>query len=295
MKPISYTPVVLAAALLPFAQASYAQTALTPSGDFISGQTWAGYSWNGWLPVLPDGAFTSRLTEPSQTISTEVYFHLTSPGYDLHPDWTGTFQVTGTASAGNQTNLQAGSLYHFNALSSAGARALTGPTLGGTQQFFERGGASTWVYDFSGLVNGSLPAGTMFWIYDMDAYPSSNLIEGPLTFQGDSPDPFLNLVWQGNLANSGQATVLPDVFWDSAGIYTMDNTHGSVFNNVSGDLSVFYTTRDLTELTVVSKSGGEANHSFFIYAPVLPIPEPSSALLLSLTATLTLLHRRRTG
>lgn len=290
MKP-NTSPWVLAASLLAFPSTLPAQT-LTPSGSFLPGRTWSGYGWDSWRPVLAD-AVTSRLSVPGQSTTTQVYFHPTSPGYQVHSAWTGSFQVTGTSSASNAPGEDAGRLYHFNAESTAGVRALTGTTLGGTQQFFSQGGASTWTYDFSGLANGYLPEGTMLWLADLDSYSSSNQVEGPLSMTGDSGTGFLNLAWQGNLSNSASETRVPTITWDGSGTYMVDNTHPSGFFNNPNDLSVFYTTRNLTQLTVSSKSGSSASHSLFIYAPVVPIPEPSGVALLGFAGTLTLLRRRR--
>lgn len=156
-------------------------------------------------------------------------------------------------------------------------------------------GTSIAEYDFRGMTNGYLPAGTMLYLWDLD---TANKGEGPVTITSSVTSQFLDLTWQGDGFLGGRTNVVipPDVFWNSTKGEFSIIAAGTGDNEA--DLSIFVTNQNLTSLKfnhTVSSTGG--SHAFFMAAPVSlsfsPIPEPTGATLFSAAAIFGILRRKR--
>lgn len=159
-------------------------------------------------------------------------------------------------------------------------------------------GDSTHTFDFSQMELGYLPAGTLLMVNDLEAYGSARVHEGPLSISSSATGQFLDWTYGGNLTNNSLIQQ-PIVTWNAAtSTWTVNPgtlaPNAAAINNTA-DMNVFVTTQDLTSLTVSSRVGIEnptASHTFMLYAPTVPIPEPSVGLLLGAVGLLGMVRRR---
>jgi len=118
----------------------------------------------------------------------------------------------------------------------------------------------TFNYDFSGLVNGYLPAGTSIWFSDVDNAGQEYVRISGLIAGGTGQSPFLT-----PLAQSGTGTPAAFSYNSTTGLYSLD----AVAPN-NGLLQGFVTTHNLTSLSIQAPHLDVVNstsYSFFLAAP----------------------------
>lgn len=274
-----------------------AQTLITPTNTPQRGY------WTGFNFSTTQTATTTSVDKGSSTGSINLEFKAPE-GFKLSTATGGNFTVNLTSlntgiNSGNDatvTRYKDGPLFTGVSLTSDAQKMLgrwAGSNSSGISAF---DGTSVAEYDFTGMTNGYLPAGTMFYLWDLDTATTG---EGPITINSSATDQFMDLTWQGDGATIGKdgAVSLPNVFWNSGkGEYLIEATGKG---NNDTDLTIFVTNQNLTSLTfkhnVTSKGG---SHGIYMAAPVEflpfdPVPEPTSTLLLGLAATAGLFRRNR--
>lgn len=297
-------PTLLVYQLLSIGISCHAQTVITPSGNTYH-QTWAGFRVDGTPSQdLAGISFYSPLTTEGQTVTVGASFYANpSSGFEIAPNWQGEFSITGTKTSA--TTADPSSRYHYGKTGAltdtAGGTYPTNPAFtAAVGDFISSGGINfnlgftTHTLDFTGLTNGYLPAGTLFYIYDMDAWAAPTH-EGPMSITSNvTGSQFLDFNWQGQILPDvyDSYLVLPTVTWDAANGYVIDPTQ-LVDEGNSWDGTAFVTTQNLTSLTIASGVSVSAAHVFKMVAPTVPVPEPSGALLLTLSAAIPVLRRRR--
>lgn len=298
---------LLAAVLLAPVHTLPAQTVLTPSGNTVD-QVWSGYYYGsepapGTSSVVTEQFFTGL--GAANAISMQATFYSSDPGYVLAPGYGGSFSVTGVQ------NSQIGSNFMpFRSVLARGnpplllegaetmvGTVLSSATLSWQSVNLNNLGSITYSLDFSGLEFGYLPAGSLFYVADLDRDNLTYNNEGPLSISTTTPGVtghFLDYIGQ----HADVATpAFPTVTWDAGtGTYalTTTGTETGVLTQ-QFDTTVFLTTQNLTSLTVTSSNniGGGPGHHLFISAPVVPVPEPSGALLITAAGLAALLCRRK--
>lgn len=298
--------IVLAPALIASVHTLAAQTVLTPSGNTVN-QVWSGYYYGS----EPEAGTSSVATQQfftglggANAITQQATFYSSDPSYQLSPGYLGSFSVTGV-----QTSQTGSGYMPFRSVLARGnpsilldgAETMAGSVLSSASLTWQSNssenlGSITYSLDFSGLEFGYLPAGSLFFVADMDRNNASIDNEGPLSISTATPGvtgQYLDYI--GQHADIGSPT-FPIVTWDfNTGTYAVDAVGEPGLFIQQFETTVFVTTHNLTNLTVSSSNSGSGNpgHHLFISAPVIPVPEPSGALLLGFTGALALLRRSR--
>lgn len=290
MKTRIITPVVLSAALLSAASPIKAQSTLDPTGRVLGGY------WGGWEvagsqwgsnPTTTGNYYFDQLTTSGVEVTSGGAF--SAPvGYIVDPSWAGTFTVTGekTSSSGAA---RAAYISEYLTLSASEGVVVEG-VLGQTSFVYStNSGGADYTLDFTGLTNGYLPAGTIIFArgrYDVgDAF----------TISSDLTTPYLEYLSDEYLYQSASypAGAIAEITFD-AGIYSYGIISQIPSNASTGAPAVFVTTENLQSLTF-SAGGLTDAHNISIFAPLIPVPEPSGTLLVGLTGSLALLRRRRSA
>jgi PEP-CTERM motif len=139
--------------------------------------------------------------------------------------------------------------------------------------FYPTKGIGTNTFDFSGLQNGFLPAGSIIYFGDLDDGSGENE-SFSLTANGGAIGPWLNSPFYVSGTNPSDFVPgsMPEYSWDpSTGTYLFDG------NNVQNNPTIgvwLKTTADIYTLSVTSTS------DFANFGIAAPVPEPSSLLLL---------------
>lgn len=298
------TPFLLAVTLLASASTLHAQQ-LTPSGNSVVGN-WTGWGITSVAPTAGVPGSSSGWRAGAETVGSSSILGASflldtgvNPGYQINPAWQGSFGITTTKQSGPDSSAAATSLLSYGYSWGAGPYETAMTSVVGNQVSVgsasfvgsgSGGGAGTVSYDFSTMSQGYLPAGTLFYISDIDLGPD----EGPLTITSNLSTAFLDFVNQGDYSVGGSVALYPQVTFDGGtGTYSVNDTSAVAGNN-SSDYSIFVTTENLTSLTVSSFiSAAAGSHTFRLAAPLVPVPEPSGALLAGMAGGLALLRRRR--
>ncbi len=165
----------------------------------------------------------------------------------------------------------------------------------GTQRFNFRGDGTaptTWTleFDFTTLANGFLPAGTLLAFTDIDGVNTDGeMLTITAALESGTNDPFLAFLDRND--NEGE-------FMDEAvhnplsNSYTFDDADPPGADN---DSVAYLTTENIDTLTIVANQGNVGGaYGFKIAAPSgpIPIPEPATAFLVSMSFLIVARRRR---
>lgn len=250
---------------------------LIPSGNPVDQTAYVGWTTtaraNG--PVFAPSNHTLTTTTP--VTATGTFFGPAVTGFTINPDWTGSFTVTGQkASGGNAT-------IGYNGLGAALDAAPVGSVISfGYLQFSTAASVTDYDFDFSGMTEGYLPAGTLIAVSGMSG-------ASLLAIAASSDGAFLDYFSDADFIGGGGGA--DGVVSYEAGTYDLSIVAGSTTNSSPGASFLFRTTENLTSL-----SFGAQNQEAFsvnILAPGVAVPEPSSAMLVLGTSLAWGLRRRR--
>ncbi|MBU6239571.1 MAG: VCBS domain-containing protein, partial [Planctomycetes bacterium] len=199
--------------------------------DTLAGsQSFTG-TFNDTAPAAWDGTFSLNITRvgsgtvtrPSSISMSRPWTYTDDSGNNLVFGESSSASITGSMTAGNPND------YTFN-------------------------------YDFSGLVNGYLPAGTSIWFSDVDNTGNEFVrISGSIA-GGTGQLPFLT-----SLAQSGTGTPAAFSYNSTTGVYSLDAVAAN-----NGLLQGFVTTQNLTSLSIQAPHLDVVNstgYSLFLAAP----------------------------
>ena len=151
--------------------------------------------------------------------------------------------------------------------------------------------ASTWEidYDFSGLANGYLPAGTLISIVDTGDGPNETMIfEAGL--EGGATAAWMELI-DFTINQGGQDQQTPA--YRGANIYDVGlPPEGPSLATGSAEYVLMRTTRDITDLSFIATQGPSGGSTSLKFLAPTFIPEPSSTILVA-TAIGSFCFRRK--